>query len=1282
MYAWRIGLLFILCILVVYKQPQPEEDYCRRSKLTLHSPELDYKFHAPGRIVAAKQKLWSTACIALPVAMSLSRYLNTKSWIISPSAGDGHCLLYSVCASMGGQALQQHIDYSELKSLVFIETITNVESYASFLIPSSSRGVIKGLQNYLLRKHYNHAFGDIIPLIVSNALNVDIGILNELQNSTFQEISVKSTKDGERNGNLYIHRKGDHFNGITLQPWAIPVTPVIGHRHPVEPTKPTIKQYTSGSLKEMRKNYPINRKTRKSLFKLNLWDPSWKTKTKPEQTVCGDTIPVRITGNKTRTVRCSTQNSVVLQNLQRVPLSTIHRHHASFKFCHLNAQSIRQKSVAIRNYILDNDIDLLVITESWHFSYELALLKELCPDGYLYEHSARDDRTGGGIVIVYRGSVSLSVVKKDIIRSCEYMDIVVSHDKQSFQLIAIYRPEVDAKKKKKPVAEFFEDLLDLTDDYVLSEKELLIVGDLNLHVDDKTSSEGVQFLDLLSSINLVQHVEEPTHRNGHTLDILISRDPEFVQNVIVDWAISDHFSVLCNLPLGKPPPERKFVKFRKYHDIDMTSFRNELRDKLTASNYSDSLKSAVSVYDNVLKELLDKYAPLQERFITLRHRKRQMTHEVKAEKHSTRQMERKWRLTRAVCDREDYTQQKIKYHRLLQKCETEFNSRLVMKNSDNPKSLFNVMNKLLGRKQCNPLPPHDSDEQLANDFGEFFVKKIEKIHSELASQRLDNTVSAGSDSPLYANTLSEFSPVTTDDVKCILHKSSLKSCELDPLPSWMVRESEDELIPVIRSIINLSFTESTVPEEYKLAILGPRIKKLGLALILNSYRPVSNLQFVSKLIERSVVIQIVGHMKGNQLFEKLQSAYLEGRSVETALVRVQNDILTAMDKQLVTAVLFLDLSAAFDTVSHHILLQRLENRCGITGSALSWIESYLSQRKQVVKVNDSKSKVYDLHCGVPQGSVLGPILFIIYILPLGDIVRKHNLSFHMFADDNQTYLSFKASDMDQSLSRINACVRDIQDWLRENNLKCNDTKTDLLICGTRQQLVKLNSPSIDMGSCTIPPSQQVRNLGVIFDDNMSLKSHVGAVSKASYFQLFNINRKRSSLTQEATRTCIHAFVTSKIDNCNALLYGLPKCHSTDILQRVQNAAARTLLGIKKSSRKHMSPVLRDIHWLPVRRRIEFKILLVTYKALHGVGPEYIRELLVPYKSADCLRSAKDGHRLKEPIRKLKTGGLRAYSNVAPTLWNRLPLSLRSAKSVASFKSGLKTYFFDIDRPKK
>ena len=271
----------------------------------------------------------------------------------------------------------------------------------------------------------------------------------------------------------------------------------------------------------------------------------------------------------------------------------------------------------------------------------------------------------------------------------------------------------------------------------------------------------------------------------------------------------------------------------------------------------------------------------------------------------------------------------------------------------------------------------------------------------------------------------------------LIRRSSIKSCELDPIPTWLLRLCEDELIPVITVIINRSQMSSTMPDEYKLAILRPLIKKMGLALILNSYRPISNLQFVSKIVERSVASQVVDHMKGNMLFDKFQSAYLQGRGVETALLRVQNDILMAMEKQLVTAIIFLDLSAAFDMVSHSILLHRLEHRCGITGGVLEWIRSYLSDRKQVVKVGSATSEVYDLDCGVPQGSVLGPILFIIYILPLREIIQKLGLHYHLFADDSQDYLSFKACDAQQILSKMSDCITEVLSWLHQNRLMCN-----------------------------------------------------------------------------------------------------------------------------------------------------------------------------------------------------------------------------------------------------
>ncbi len=332
----------------------------------------------------------------------------------------------------------------------------------------------------------------------------------------------------------------------------------------------------------------------------------------------------------------------------------------------------------------------------------------------------------------------------------------------------------------------------------------------------------------------------------------------------------------------------------------------------------------------------------------------------------------------------------------------------------------------------------------------------------------------------------------------------------------------------------------------------------------------------------------------------------------------------------------------------------------------------MSDRQQIVKINDKVSKAFPVSCGVPQGSVLGPILFIVYILPLGDIIDKHSLPYHLFADDSQNYLSFRAEDTHESLDKMALCIRDMRAWMLLNRLLSNGPKTEFIIFGTVQQRAKLQNPSIDIGSDTVYPSNSARNLGVIFDQGLTFEKHVSALCRSAYHQLYNIKKVRDTLTDEAASVAIHAFVTSKLDYCNSLLYGLSKGVIKQI-QRVQNAAARTLTNTRKHD--HISPILRNLHWLPIHRRIEYKLLMHTYKAFHEQGPQYLSELLVHYEPSRTLRSSSDGYLLKVPSSKLKSGGDRAFRTAAPSLWNSLPFILRSSCSLSAFKKGLKTYLF-------
>ena len=297
---------------------------------------------------------------------------------------------------------------------------------------------------------------------------------------------------------------------------------------------------------------------------------------------------------------------------------------------------------------------------------------------------------------------------------------------------------------------------------------------------------------------------------------------------------------------------------------------------------------------------------------------------------------------------------------------------------NNPRLLWRSLDSILRRGKACGLPTAPVAHS-ADDFQHFFQDKVNGVRAATA----DHSQATGSQPPLVAGSslpsMTMWREVSCDEVRRIVLAAPPKSCSLDPIPTNLLRDCIDAILPYLTAMVNASLCQGCLPVSQKKAVVTPLLKKPSLDVHdLKNYRPVSNLSFVSKLVERVAVKQLVEYLEANELMPKLQSAYRKHHSTETAVLRVLSDILTAVDKQQVTLLALLDLSAAFDCVDHDILLSRLQSTFGLGGVTLGWIRSFLTDRSQRVLFNGSLSIEIMLLFGVPQGSVFGtpPVLAV------------------------------------------------------------------------------------------------------------------------------------------------------------------------------------------------------------------------------------------------------------------------------------------------------------------
>ena len=771
-----------------------------------------------------------------------------------------------------------------------------------------------------------------------------------------------------------------------------------------------------------------------------------------------------------------------------------------------------------------------------------------------------------------------------------------------------------------------------------------------------------QLSELLDVYNLKQHIHEPTHIKGNILDLVITenRDNYFQDATISRHDVSDHFLVSFRLATKLASCSSKEIRYRSIKKVDMDQFNKMVATKLDALPVTKDLKAKVRSYNTALRQLVDEVAPVKSKVIKLVPNAPWFDEEYANIRKLRRKAEKRYRRTGLERHRVEYMVLKKDAIRSAFEKKKSFISRRL--EEDSGKSLFKIVNELTDSKKETVLPTGKSDKELANNFLIYFKEKIEKIRNKFKHPSSDQNYSTD---PMIEK-MSEFEPATLEEIIRISKSYGVKCSPEDPVPASLLSSCIETFAPYWLEIVNLSLELGDM-DGLKNAVLIPLIKELNSTVDTENYknyRPVSNLLFVSKLIERIVQTRLEKHMIRNGLVNDKNYAYSKNHSTEHLLLKVVNDLYLAFDQSQPTVVVLLDLSAAFDTVDHSKLLYILEHEIGIIGTSLRWFESFLKGRGQKVKIGEEYSEILELLYGVAQGSVLGPQLFKIYIRSLYKYVEPTKYTIEGFADDHQLIKQFLISLQVKALGvNIQDLLLHIGEWMNEYFLCLNQSKTKILVIAPPSLQPEIIIRGIFLENTCIRFVDSAKNLGIVLDNVLSFDVQVNKIVKSCYLTIKNITLIKNFLSESQMKQLVCARIFSLLDYCNSLYYGI-NTSLISKLQRVQNNAAK-LIYKNRIPRSQMNDKFLNLHWLKIKYRIIFKILLIVHNCLKQTAPKEIISLLELGDSNRTLH-------LKQ-TRTLTKYGDRAFSHMGPKLWNMLPMKIRAVEDTESFKKNLKSF---------
>lgn len=925
------------------------------------------------------------------------------------------------------------------------------------------------------------------------------------------------------------------------------------------------------------------------------------------------------------------------------------------------------------------DIDVLCITETWlhtnttntHFQIEnYNLFRKDC------------SQRGGGTCIYVRDEYNTeSLFSQDNHESIEDVWLKVQVGKlKSIIIGAVYRhPKGEASS-----FEFIEKMLQKASN---QDKGMYVLGDFNDNLLSQNKMENI-----IKRLRLDQLVNKPTRttdKSATLIDLIITNDKlSIINSKIEPSTFADHHDISCTINLKKQRKQLPTISTRILKNYSPTKFQVELlkhENKLHSIYQTDDVTIQCEIFTNIFNESLDACAPLETRKLT-RPPASWMTEEIRAEIVLKHTLQNRYKNNPNSVNRNLFLIQKRKVHNITFRAQrnNNYNKLSDARIKNNPKQTWNILNNILPYKPTKKSLNLENPQTTANKFCKDFATTGQRVHDSVINDQKTNINNKDNadiivehetthqDPTARTEHTSQTSkskwspqPITHDEnlKRTIYSLKNTKSTGDDGIALQYVKDSLFITLPYIRTIINTSIVTKKFPDQWKHALVVP-IHKSGDKSETSNFRPISLLPVLSKILGKAIAIQLMSYMEDNKLMHKKQYAYQSKTSTEDALLNVTEKLYKNIDDKKLSLLVLLDLSKAFDSVNHKLLITKL-NKMNVD---TEWFESYLSNRTQSVKINNEiKSDQMEVNFGVPQGSILGPILFLVFMndISCGDDFMN---CMTIYADDVQLLFEDKPENINQIKMNAEQALKNIKNWYGQNGLKVNADKTQCIFIGSKYSRKDIpNEFYIDFDNEKVYPKNIVKSLGVWFDNNLDFDYHVDKLCRSLNGTLRYIHSRKQLLDEKSRHLIIQALIFSKINYCQTV-WGKCSKSQRDRVQKCVNFAAKTVCNGNYRKKDHVTPLIERLKWLNIDNRLTLKEIIHVFKHVNKLPSK----LSFNITNENTTRTRRDPTRLPSTFRRTSKGQL-AVSISAIMKWNELPYDLKIAKSLGIFKNKSKTH---------